>query len=75
MRILAAKCPVTGKFFSTGVETDAATMISLPRDVQMQSQCSRCGQVHSWKSQEALLLNFLPDETGESGSVGREDRG
>ena len=66
MRILAAKCPVTGKFFSTGIETDPATMISLPRDVQMQSQCSRCGQLHSWWSQEALLLNFLPDETGES---------
>jgi hypothetical protein len=62
MRILATKCPVTGKFFATGIETDPDSMTSLPRDVQMQSQCSRCGQTHSWWSQEALLLNFLPDE-------------
>jgi hypothetical protein len=70
MRILAAKCPISGKFFSTGIETDPATMTSLPRDVQIQSECSRCGQLHSWLSQEALLLNFLPDETGEVGSGG-----
>jgi hypothetical protein len=29
----------------------------------MQSRCSRCGQLHSWWSEEALLLNFLHDET------------
>jgi hypothetical protein len=33
MRFLAAKCPKTGKFFSTGIETDPDSMIKLPRDI------------------------------------------
>jgi hypothetical protein len=60
MRLLAAKCPATGKFFSTGIETDPETMIRLPRDVPIESQCSQCGQMHSWWSQEAIMVNFLP---------------
>jgi hypothetical protein len=60
MGLLAVKCPTTGKFYWTGIETDPETMIALPRDVQTQSYCPRCGHIHDWWARETILVNFLP---------------
>jgi hypothetical protein len=59
MQFLAVKCPTTGKFFSTEIETDPETMLALPRDVRTRSHCSLCGQNHDWAAREAILANFL----------------
>ena len=59
MQFLAVKCPLTGKFFSTEIETDSATMVSLPDGVRTESHCSRCGQMHIWTMREAILANFV----------------
>jgi predicted RNA-binding Zn-ribbon protein involved in translation (DUF1610 family) len=59
MQFLAVKCPNTGKFFSTEIETDSATMVALPDGVRAQSHCPRCGQEHIWTVREAILANFV----------------
>jgi hypothetical protein len=60
MQFLAVKCPTTGKFFSTEIETDPQTMLALPDDIRTRSYCSLCGQSHDWLAREAILVNFLP---------------
>jgi hypothetical protein len=59
MQFLAVKCPITGKFFSTKIETDPQTMVALPDDVRTRSHCSLCGRYHDWSAREAILANFL----------------
>jgi hypothetical protein len=54
------KCPTTGKFFSTKIETDPETMVALPDDVRARSHRSLCGKDHDWLAREAILANFLP---------------
>ena len=60
MQFLAVKCPTTGKFFSTKIETDPETMVALPDDVRARSHRSLCGKDHDWLAREAILANFLP---------------
>jgi endogenous inhibitor of DNA gyrase (YacG/DUF329 family) len=58
MDVLLVKCPVTGKEFSTGIETDSRSLDLIP-DTLAQSHCPYCGTRHWWSKREARL--------GESG--------
>jgi hypothetical protein len=51
---LLIKCPVTGKEFSTGIETDRHSLELIP-DTVAQSQCPHCGNDHAWSKFDARL--------------------
>jgi hypothetical protein len=60
MGVLVAKCPMTGKMFSTGIQADARTVENLPQ-VLTHSNCVHCGSsAHSWRPQDAILSDDLP---------------
>jgi hypothetical protein len=52
--VLLITCPVTGKEFSTGIETDAQSLDLIP-DTVAQAHCPHCGSRHSWSMLEARL--------------------
>ena len=52
--VLMVICPVTGKEFSTGIETDEQSLDLIPTTVA-QAQCPHCGANHSWSKLEARL--------------------
>ena len=54
MGVLLIKCPVTGKEFSTGIETDAHSLELIP-DTVVQSPCPHCGNDHTWSKYDARL--------------------
>jgi hypothetical protein len=54
MRKIMIKCPNTGEFISTGIETDLQNFRALP-DVLAHSRCPLCGLEHAWWRREALL--------------------
>jgi hypothetical protein len=54
-------CPVTGKEFSTGVETDEQSLDLIPNAVA-RSMCPYCGDEHPWSKSDVRL--------SEDGSVG-----
>jgi hypothetical protein len=51
---LMIRCPVTGREFSTGIETDRHTLELIP-DTVTQSLCPHCGMPHSWSKLDARL--------------------
>jgi len=59
--LLLITCPVTGKEFSTGIETDSQSLDLIPETVA-QSFCPHCGDEHPWSKLDARL--------SEDGSVG-----
>ena len=48
------KCPVTGREFSTGIETDKQSLELIP-DTVAQSLCPHCGNDHALVKFDALL--------------------
>jgi hypothetical protein len=52
--VLLIKCPVTGKEFSTGIETDKQSLELIP-DTVVQSPCPHCGNEHAWSKFDARL--------------------
>jgi hypothetical protein len=52
--VLMVKCPVTGKEFSTGIETDEQSVDLIPATVA-HALCPHCGTNHSWTMLEARL--------------------
>ena len=52
--VLLIKCPVTGREFSTGIETDARSLELIPATVA-QSPCPHCGNEHAWSKFDARL--------------------
>jgi hypothetical protein len=59
--VLLITCPVTGKEFSTGIETDEQSLDLIPEAVA-RSFCPHCGDEHPWSKLDARL--------SEDGSVG-----
>ena len=54
MSAIMVKCPNTGQFTSTGIQTDPQSFRSLP-DVLAHSRCPLCGLEHAWWKREAFL--------------------
>ena len=54
MSAVMIKCPSTGDFISTGIETDPESFRNLP-DVLAHSRCPLCGLEHAWWKREASL--------------------
>ena len=54
MGVLLITCPVTGKEFSTGIETDKQSLDLIPETV-VQSRCPHCGTEHPWSKIDARL--------------------
>ena len=54
MGVLLITCPVTGKEFSTGIETDEHSLELIP-DTVVQSACPHCGIDHAWSKIHARL--------------------
>jgi hypothetical protein len=52
--VLMITCPVTGKEFSTGIETDERSL-DLISDAVAQSLCPHCGDRHQWSKFDARL--------------------
>jgi len=52
--MLLITCPVTGKEFSTGIETDTQSLDLIP-DTVAHSRCPHCGDEHSWSKVDARL--------------------
>jgi len=52
--VLLIKCPVTGKEFSTGIETDERSFELIPNTVA-QALCPHCGNDHAWSKFDARL--------------------
>jgi hypothetical protein len=52
--VLLIKCPITGREFSTGIETDEQSLELIPETVA-QSPCPHCGSDHSWSKFDARL--------------------
>ncbi len=48
------RCPVTGREFSTGIETDQRSLDLIPETVT-QSLCPHCGTHHAWSKLDARL--------------------
>lgn len=51
---LLITCPVTGKEFATGIETDERSFDLLP-DTVARSLCPHCGREHCWSKADARL--------------------
>jgi hypothetical protein len=47
-------CPVTGKEFSTGIETDEQSLDLIP-DTVAEAFCPHCGDHHAWSVPDARL--------------------
>ncbi len=56
---LMLRCPMTDRNFSTGIDTDRATLkrVSYTR---IAARCPYCGREHSWGPQDAPLEQSVP---------------
>ena len=59
--VLLITCPVSGKEFSTGIETDEQSLDLIP-DTVARSFCPHCGDEHPWSTLDVRL--------SEDGSAG-----
>jgi hypothetical protein len=59
MGVLLVTCPVTGKEFSTGIQTDRKTSDALPK-VTMRSRCPYCKTDHPWQPRDARYVDAIP---------------
>jgi predicted RNA-binding Zn-ribbon protein involved in translation (DUF1610 family) len=64
MGVLIAKCPGTGKEFSTGINADRNSLVGL-RAILATSICPHCGAEHAWRVQDARYV-----DAGGEGRVG-----
>ena len=65
MGVLIAKCPVTEKEFSTGINVDQDSLVGL-RAVLATSICPHCGAEHAWRVQDARFVDELPPDLSVS---------
>jgi hypothetical protein len=54
MPTVMIRCPNTGKYISTGIETDPDSFRNFP-DVLARARCLLCGVEHTWWKREASL--------------------
>jgi hypothetical protein len=54
MGLLFIKCPIAGREFSTGIETDEKSLELIP-DTPAFAQCPYCGTRHWWSKRDARL--------------------
>jgi len=54
MGVLLIRCPIAGREFPTGIETDRDSFELIP-DTLAQSQCPFCGTRHWWSKRDARL--------------------
>jgi hypothetical protein len=59
MGVLLARCPATGKNFSTGIQVETTTIDTLPQ-VRTRSYCPYCEVEHAWWTSEAILVDAIP---------------
>ena len=57
--VLVVTCPTTGKDFSTGIMTDAASLTLTPKEL-IRSHCPHCDVEHAWWTKDAKLVAALP---------------
>ena len=57
--VLVVTCPTTGKDFSTGILTDAASLTLTPNEL-IHSHCPHCDVEHAWRTTDAKLVAALP---------------
>jgi hypothetical protein len=60
MPAILVVCPTTAKAISTGIETEAEILMTLPR-IQCGLNCPACGERHFWTCDEAWLAD--PEKT------------
>ena len=66
---ISAYCPVTGKPVATGVECDSESFLRIPFLVATEG-CPVCGNPHSWRKSETLLIDgAAPVECEASSSL------
>jgi hypothetical protein len=58
MGVLLARCPVTDKKFSTGIQVQT-TIDALPQ-VRTRSYCPYCKAEHVWWTGDAILVDVIP---------------
>ncbi len=52
-------CPTTGHRFSTGIETDPESLVSIPAWTAKYT-CASCGRIHLWVDVHAELVDEPP---------------
>ena len=57
--VLVVTCATTGKDFSTGILTDAASLTLTPKEL-IRSHCPHCDVEHAWWTTDAKLVAALP---------------
>jgi len=72
MGVLIAKCPGTGKEFSTGITADRHSLVGL-RAIVATSICPHCGAEHAWRIQDARYVDALPPELSPQSAQNREE--
>jgi hypothetical protein len=72
MSAVLIKCPNTGGFISTGIETDPESFRKFP-DVLAYSRCPLCRLEHAWRKREASLDGMAVGADGD-GAMLRELR-
>jgi hypothetical protein len=68
MGMLVLKCSTTGREFSAGIYIDQDSFERLP-DTVTKASCPHCGQLHSWWTREARLVDGV--STGGQQIFGR----
>ena len=61
MAELMIKCPSTGKYLSTGVQMDRASLKSSHFEGN-QTRCPHCDEAHVWGSKDCYLLEEQSSE-------------
>lgn len=56
---LVIKCPDTGREFSTGVQTDWASLARMDNHIY-KALCPYCKADHFWRPNDAKLVDALP---------------
>ena len=59
MGVLIIKCPVSGREFSTGIQTDADSFARMKNEAT-QTRCPYCLTEHSWRPLDAKLVDAIP---------------
>jgi hypothetical protein len=59
MGVLVIKCQVTGREFSTGIQTDADSLAKMRNEVSS-ARCPYCLTEHSWRPLDAKLVDAIP---------------
>ena len=58
MSVLVIKCPVSGRDFSTGIQTDWDTFVRMRQNL-LHSRCPHCKSEHSWRPDDGRLVDAI----------------